>query len=167
MSTKSFNDDQFSSFYSSLGSIEYSIIKMYVNNRINTDGSLILENSNNLDKKDLWLYVYYLWQHNKHIDVFELMTHKNKASASLFIKVIRSTLDNNLQNSSIVDDLYNDYDLIIDKTDLINFIILIFEKYKNIKIPIIESIMDRIISTIDTDWKAMNNKNTINIDIVI
>lgn len=176
------NQEIFDGFYKNLSKIDSIIIKMLLDNHINIDGSLMINNTENIGKNILWTYIYYLWQHNKEIDVFKSMTNdtNGNASAMLFISTIiqklraskyktdgssYNTIPYNTNNTNNTYDSY-DSDGKIDQDDLVMFIILIF-KENNISVPVLEKIMDKIMHDIDNNWKEREEKKTLKIDIIL
>lgn len=113
------------------------VAKMLFDDKINSSGGINADKSDNIDKTELFSYIYYLWYYNKsNIYPFTKMHDgKHKASGDLFYNYVNRIIIN--------DDLYNvtQTKIItqIDVSGLIYFINkTINENYGKILIPIID-----------------------------
>lgn len=157
----------FDTFYSNISKIDYVVLKLFLDDYINIDGSLKIDNVEKIDKKTLWTYIYYLWQHNKEIHIFKDMSNEQNSNASAFLflsNVIKVLKDKNYKSS---ENYPYDSGMLIEKDDLSMFIMILFKEVPNINLPIIESIFDKIIGSIDEDYQENKSKKTLKIDIVL
>lgn len=157
----------FDTFYNNISKIDYIVLKLLLDDYINIDGSLKIENVDKIDKKSLWTYIYYLWQHNKNQIIFKDMTNEqnNNASAFLFLSnVIKVLKDKNYKST---ENFPYDSGMLIEKDDLSMFIMILFKEVQEINLPVIESIFDKIIDSIDGDYQENKSKKTLKIDIVL
>lgn len=113
------------------------VAKMLFDDKINSSGGINADKSDNIDKTELFSYIYYLWYYNKsNIFPFTKMHDgKDKASGDLFYNYVQKTIKN--------DDLYNVTQTKnitqIDVSGLIYFINkTINENYGKILIPVID-----------------------------
>jgi len=133
-------------FISGLSMTSCAVAKLVNDNVLNMDGTIDrtdVEAYTRLQKRSLWLYIYYLWQQNKdRVDVFARMSKTvpgggSKASAPNFI-------------SEVVRHLSNKGHIVVDnknptKEDLVDFVNLVIEEYNEVvTIPFLEGIYRRV-----------------------
>lgn len=75
------------------------VAKMLFDDKINVSGGINADKSDNINKSELFNYVYYLWYYNKtNIYPFnEMSDEKNHASGTLFYNSIKKIVDNDYQ----------------------------------------------------------------------
>lgn len=80
-----------------------TVSKMLFNGKINTDGTIDINQAVNLKKDELWSYIYYLYFYNHtNVTVFESMKNKEngKASAEQFYAAVVSMAEDELETSN-------------------------------------------------------------------
>jgi hypothetical protein len=107
------------------------------------DGKVKSTNTSNIDKRELWLYIYYLWRHNPNHAILSKMTEFNKtsqvghANAKLFISTVNNFLMTDLGLTIAPEDVPS-------KEQLILFVNSVLDKTRQLDDPISIPIFDTI-----------------------
>lgn len=150
------NNTIFEKFYRTVTYTDCIIIRMITDNQLNLDGSL--NDVTNITTKQLWSYIYYIWQQNHEKDglIFYEMTSRTqnsiKPSASLFIdKIIEYLKGKNHRSSENFPTINKEKFLI--KEDLIAFLKFMYEdeQWKDIEIPVLTNLYERIIERVENE----------------
>ena len=133
-------------FISGLSMTSCVVAKLVNDNILNMDGTIDrtdIEAYARLQKRSLWLYIYYLWQQNHdRVDVFARMSKSVpgggvKASSSNFVSEVVRHLS---VKGHVVVDHSNPA-----KEDLVEFVNLVIEEYSEVvTIPFLEGIYKRV-----------------------
>ena len=138
----------FDNFYGKTAQIDCEMIKMLSDNKLNLDGSL--NESSNISREELWLYIFYLCKHNrneedvgKEDNIFDKMVVRTgntiKSSAPLYISTIKEFMKYELEYLST--------------KNLIQFLNKLqgTKQWKTIKIPIFEKVYNDIIQKLSQE----------------
>lgn len=137
------------------------VAKMVNDNVLNMDGTIDRRDHiayQNVLKRDMWLYVYYLWQHNRHLEVFDKMTLKQnndipKGSAKGFIFGIIGYMQS--KGYSIID-----HPEILTKDNVADFIDQVIIEYSDkIEIPFLKNIYRRVYEKQDEYNRMLEQEN--------
>ena len=107
---------------------------------------------NNLDTKQLWLYIYYLWSHNKEHPALQKMGDINqRAIANYFVHVIKQYLEKH--------SIPTFSDQILSKSSLETFINLLIEESEEDGLSLNIPAINRIITLVIDSLKKEDDEN--------
>lgn len=150
------NNAIFEKFYRTATYADCIIIRMVTDNQLNLDGSL--NDVTNITSKQLWLYIYYIWQHNHEkegyifYDMTSRTTNSVKPSAALFVEKIVEFLKERNHRSSENFPTVNKNAILV-KEDLVAFLKFLYEEdiWKDIQIPALTNLYERVIERIENE----------------
>ena len=152
-----FSDEIFHGFYKNVHKANCIIIDMLEDDILDLDGNINIETIVNVPIDVLWIYIYYLWKNNNHVEtsIFHKMTSGGKASAPLFVEAI---LDYLKKKGSIDElDYYKNQNI---RAVLVNFLSEIIEdknEWENVEIPILNSIYSKVIAKLNMGAELEGN----------